>query len=96
MTRARRTASPIKVAVSEQEKATLRRYAGGRPLAVYLRRLALGSRPGAVESADDWWASMTPGQREGIYQWLGAAKHRGHAGVLPGQMTMFEDDATQG
>ena len=66
------------VYLTEREAAVLRRRAGHRPLSAYLRHLAIGSRPGAVESADDWWDSLPALRREQIHQFLagGRGDHR--------------------
>lgn len=86
-----RRAGVVKIAVSDTEKATLRKHAGGRAVAAYLRNLALGSRPSAPQHADDWWASLPPGRREQIHQWVAGATSKGHD-PIPGQSAMtFED-----
>lgn len=72
----------VVVYLTEREAAVLRRRAGHRPLSAYLRHLAIGSRPGAVESADDWWDGFTPARKEQIHHFLGDGKAVGRPAVV--------------
>lgn len=75
------------------EKALLRRRAGARSMAHYVRHLLFGPTLGAAVHADDWWDSLAPGRKAQIHTWITAG--RGLPTQVDGQMPLIGEDGTQ-
>lgn len=80
----------IPVAVDPGEKAEIRRRAEahGVPVAVFMRKAALGVRGAPEDDPDAWWDSLSLSRKKQVRAWLLAQKSSNHS---RGQLDLLDE-----